>query len=64
MKTKSKSTTYERAIQTIDGFSQVFNITRQEYGTSRATGPPLVGAPTAHFTITFTPENRSNPRSP
>jgi site-specific recombinase XerD len=30
MKTKSKSTTYERAIQTIDGFSHVFNIMRQQ----------------------------------
>ncbi len=30
MKSKSKSTTYERAIQTIDGFSQVFNIVRQQ----------------------------------
>jgi hypothetical protein len=30
MKTKSKATTYERAIKTIDGFSQVFNIMRQQ----------------------------------
>jgi site-specific recombinase XerD len=30
MKTKSKATTYERAIQTVDGFSQVFTTLRQQ----------------------------------
>ncbi|MDO9154841.1 MAG: ATP-binding protein [Paludibacter sp.] len=30
MKTKSKSTTFERVIQTVDGFSQVFNTVRQQ----------------------------------
>jgi len=30
MKTKSKSTTFDRAIQTVDGFSQVFTVMRQQ----------------------------------
>jgi integrase/recombinase XerD len=30
MKTKSKSTTYERAIQEVEGFSSVFNVMRQQ----------------------------------
>lgn len=30
MKTKSKSTTYERAIQEVEGFSSVFNVVRQQ----------------------------------
>jgi len=54
MKTKSKCTTYDRAIQEVEGFSSVFTVMLQEYGTSRATGPPLAVAPTALFTITFT----------
>ena len=30
MKTKDKCTTYERAIQEVDGFSSVFNTIRQQ----------------------------------
>ena len=55
MKTKSKSTTYERAIQKVEGFSWVFNVMCQADGTSRAAGPTLADVPKALFTITFTP---------
>jgi hypothetical protein len=40
MKSKSKCTTYDRALQEVEGFSQVYTVMRQANGTSRATGQP------------------------